>query len=440
MTPVYFVILGAMRTGSNLLEELLNTVPDVEVHGELFNPHFVGGPKRDGFLGFDVETRDRDPSAVLAALSKQEGLNGFRLFHDHDPRVIEAVLADPKVAKIVLTRRPIDSYASLKVARKTGQWWMGNMATAKSAKITFHPPEYDSFVEDLVSFHGHVSRNLQVSGQTAFQIDYADLRDRDVLAGLCKFLGVSGAPDPDAVKAKVQNPAPLSDLFTNPDLAAAHVGDSVDLFRPRALEADRGPGVRGYVMTDDGVLYMPIPGASADPIAAALGGNTDQNRRVIRAWMERNKDHTAVTVLRHPLERAHDAFCHAILSEDGPMPDVRDALARHHGVDVDCGEDLERHQFAFLTFLGFLTGNLSGQSALPVQRVWASQHKFVEAMAGFRPPDHLIRAGETENVGGVAAIWPDTRPFTLSEVATAEHRDAAFKAYRRDYLTFGFAP
>jgi LPS sulfotransferase NodH len=42
-----FVILAAMRTGSNFLEESLNGVPGITCHGELFNPAFVGYPKGD---------------------------------------------------------------------------------------------------------------------------------------------------------------------------------------------------------------------------------------------------------------------------------------------------------------------------------------------------------------------------------------------------------
>ena len=44
---------------------------------------------------------------------------GFRLFHDHDRRIWDHVLADTACAKIVLTRNPLDSYVSRKIAAAT---------------------------------------------------------------------------------------------------------------------------------------------------------------------------------------------------------------------------------------------------------------------------------------------------------------------------------
>mgnify|MGYP003679545410 FL=1 len=36
-----FVMFAEMRTGSNHLEESLNTLSDVTSHGEVFNPSFI---------------------------------------------------------------------------------------------------------------------------------------------------------------------------------------------------------------------------------------------------------------------------------------------------------------------------------------------------------------------------------------------------------------
>ena len=42
MTPRYFAIFGAMRTGSNLLERTLASYDGLRTEGELFNPGFIG--------------------------------------------------------------------------------------------------------------------------------------------------------------------------------------------------------------------------------------------------------------------------------------------------------------------------------------------------------------------------------------------------------------
>jgi LPS sulfotransferase NodH len=44
-----FVIFAEMRTGSNHLEESLNGLDDIQCHGELFNPTFIGHHNRFEF-------------------------------------------------------------------------------------------------------------------------------------------------------------------------------------------------------------------------------------------------------------------------------------------------------------------------------------------------------------------------------------------------------
>ena len=56
--------------------------------------------------------RDADPSRLIAALCVAPGLNGFRFFNDHDARVLDIALPDPRCAKIVLTRNPVESYVA----------------------------------------------------------------------------------------------------------------------------------------------------------------------------------------------------------------------------------------------------------------------------------------------------------------------------------------
>ena len=60
----YFIVLAAMRTGSNLLEANLNALDGVTCHGEAFNPHFIGRVKSESILGVSLEERDTDPTAA----------------------------------------------------------------------------------------------------------------------------------------------------------------------------------------------------------------------------------------------------------------------------------------------------------------------------------------------------------------------------------------
>ena len=115
------------RTGSNFLQMNLNAIPGVLCYGELFNPFFMANDNQTSLHGFDMAAREADPMALVALLrSKTDDLMGFRLFHDHDPRVVQAVLEDHSCAKIILTRNPVESYVSNKIAWATGLWKMGN--------------------------------------------------------------------------------------------------------------------------------------------------------------------------------------------------------------------------------------------------------------------------------------------------------------------------
>ena len=70
-----------------------------------------------------MQAREKDPFALIERVrGEANGLAGFRLFWDHDPRVRDAALADPRCAKIVLTRNPVETYVSWKSAMARDQW------------------------------------------------------------------------------------------------------------------------------------------------------------------------------------------------------------------------------------------------------------------------------------------------------------------------------
>lgn len=455
-----------MRTGSNLLEEQLAAMPGVESHGELFNPHFFGKPDTAQKWGLTLKQRDSDPMRVIELMKHNaKSLPGFRLFHDHDKRAIQKILMDDRAAKIILTRRAIDSYVSLKIARKTGQWWLGDMTSARAAKATFAAEEYADFLNDLAGFQREITRSLQVTGQTAFQISYDDLSDLDVLAGLGVFIGSGGPPDQSKVRAKVQNPTPVEDRLTNPRVAEEALGriSVPDIGRMTSYEPDRGPGLRFFrAGRSVPLIYMPIRGAWQDPVPDWLKSvdpdgdvGSGMTQRELRRWKRQHPGHRSFTVLRHPLPRAHDAFCRHILpiDEDG-FAEIRRLLISQYDVPLPTSfpsDDYtpEQHQAGFLAFLKFLAGNLGGQTSLRVDSSWASQHALVHAMGEFVVPDRIMRADRlNDDLAEIAAEvgFPSktvsepeqVSPFPLAQIQSREIELACEKAYRRDYVMFGF--
>lgn len=467
-----FVLFAEMRTGSNFLEENLNAFPDLACHGELFNPHFVGAANRQEICGITREMRERDPLALLSAIraAQPEALPGFRFFHDHDPRVLAQVLPDPGWAKVVLTRNPLESYVSRRIAAETGQWKLTDARHRRAARVRFDAAEFERLLDTLQGFQLRLLRGLQTTGQTAFYIGYEDIGDLEVLNGLAAWLGSAHRRAALVTSLKKQNPAPVTDLVTNPrEMTRALAAlDRFDLGRTPNFEPRRGPAVPGFHAAGAArLLYLPVMGGPVAAVrdwlerqeAAAGGGGLQDGmtQKDLRQWKRATPGHRAFTVLRHPLARAHDAFCRHILTTSGPgaFLKIRAALVAHYGLRLperadDPGHDAPAHRAAFAAFLGFLRANLAGQTSLRIDPAWASQAAVIQGMAQVAPPDLLLRESDlpqalaalTEASGAGPAQGyapePDPGPFTLADIYDAELESLARAACQRDYVMFGF--
>ncbi|GGH55037.1 sulfotransferase family 2 domain-containing protein [Frigidibacter albus] len=457
-----FVIFAEMRTGSNLLEASLNGVPGLTCHGEAFNPHFMGHPKTDSLLGVTLAKRAEDPAALLAAMRAAPGLNGFRFFHDHDPRVLDEVLDDPRCAKVILTRNPVESYVSLQIARQTGQWKLGDARHQKTSQVLFDAEEFTGHLAGLQEFQLQLLRALQVGGQTAFYVDYEDIQDVAVLSGLARFLGAEGGVQGLATSLVKQNPEPLESKVANFGAMEAALArlDRFNLTRTPNFEPRRGPAVPSFVAAARApLLFMPI---KAGPVAQVRGwlASLDEGalqeeftQKSLRQWLRGHPGHRSFTVLRHPVARAHAAFCDHILN--GQYAEVREVLRKTYKLPLPpvakvAKMDLEAHRAAFAGFARFLKGHLAGQTSVRIDAAWASQAAVLQGFAQFAMPDLIAREDRlaedlghlAEAVGRPAPALPapvaQTAPFALAEVMTEEIEALLREAYQRDYVAFGF--
>ncbi len=456
-----FVLLAGMRTGSNLLEATLNTLPGLTCHGEAFNPAMIGYPKSESLLGMTLADRDADPHALLARMAEAPGLNGFRYFHDHDPRIFDTVMRDPRCAKIVLTRNPAESWVSLQIARTTGQWKLGDGRRRKEAQAMFDAPGFEAHLAAAQAFQVQILHLVQVTGQTAFYLDYEDLQDRAVLAGLAAWLGFADAElgkpaglvpqNPEEIAAKVEN-------FAEMEAALARL-DRFNLSRTPSFEPRRGPNVPSFVGADGpGLLYMPVRGA-ADAAVRAWMETLDPApltagfaQKTLRQWMRARPGHRRLTVVRHPLARAHRAFTDTILK--GAFPEIRAIVQNRYKVKMPPVERAARikpdaFREAFGGFLVFLRANLNSQTPVRVDPFWASQAETILGFGQYAPPDLVLREAELPAALPQLAtrLGLPAAPFApidegdiipLAEVYDDELEQAARQAYPRDFLLFGF--
>lgn len=457
----YFVIFAEMRTGSNFLEVNLNDLTGLTCHGEAFNPVFIGYPDRDALLGVTYAARNADPMVLLDRIIATKGMNGFRFFHDHDPRILDRILTDPRCAKVVLTRNPAESYVSRKIAGETGQWKLTDGKRQRSAQIQFDAAEFEAHLGALQDFQITLMRALQVSGQTAFYIDYDDLHDLDVINGLADYLGVVGRLEGLSRALKKQNPTEMGEKVGNlraMELALARL-DRFNLARTPGFEPRRGPMIPGYrAGAKAPLLFIPVRGGPVAQVLgwlAALDGVAVDDlpggftQKTLRQWKRQNPGHRGFAVLRHPALRAHDVFCRDVL--DGGIPGLAETLRRTHDLPLPPDGDRDRHRAAFLAFLRFIKANLSGQTALRTSPAWATQTALLQGAAQFALPDALLREDEMEaglarlagDMGLNAPPLPPTLaegPFTLAEIHGDQIEAAVQDAYSRDYMGFGFGP
>lgn len=454
-----FVILAGMRTGSNLLEANLNALEGVTSYGEVFNPHFVGKKTAEELFGVTIAQRERDPRPLLEKLrSETDGLSGFRFFHDHDPRVLDIVLADPACAKIILTRNPIDSFVSLQIARTTGQWKLADARRLKSATVHFDEGAFTEHLARNQAFQLQVLHRLQCSGQTAFILDYEDLQTVAALNGLAAHLGLAARLRVVDDSLKKQNPEPLLDRLDNPEEMAGAVAraDLFGLARSPIFEPRRPVAAQDCAAVKNaGLLFFPISAAPDAEVRAWLTGfgplEDGLDQKSLRLWKRDNPGHRSFTVIRHPLLRAYEAFHSRIVS--GQLANHRRTLIRAYGARLpepaqafaNPGDERQ----AFLVFLHYARLSVLGQCGQRVDSHWASQTAVLQSLSAFHPVDHILREdalaaclplitgrrsqenpwqpGPGAMVAGLAAIYDDR----------IEAAGAA--AYGRDYAGFGFS-
>ncbi|MFD1796698.1 hypothetical protein FQV27_12815 [Paracoccus aurantiacus] len=453
-----FVIFAEMRTGSNLLEATLNAIKHVTCFGEAFNPYMLGWPGTDQIRGITRDEREADPMRLLDAITSRDGhLSGFRYFHDHDPRVFDAIMANRRCAKIILTRNPVDSFVSTELARQTNQWKLNQTETPIPAAIEFDGAAFQKTLSEIQEFQARILRGLQVSGQAAFWLNYDDLRDAEVMTGLLHWLGRTDLAQVNPASDQVpQNPREMSGKVSNfaqmqTELSAM---DPFQLSRIPTFEPRRGPAVPSFltVETGGGLLYMPIRGGPADTVTdwlRATGGEIarDFNQSTLRGWLREHPQHRSFTVLRHPLRRAWSAFGQLL---GGAAPDLRQQMREIHRVPLppdealfEMSEDDQARLFA--DFLAFLRRSMNGQTSLPLLPVWASQTEVIAGFSRFLSPDMILREdmlsrdfGWLAEAAGVTAPdvgAPEAMPDFLSDKPLQQ---AARAAYLRDYIQFGF--
>ncbi len=214
-----FVILAAPRTGSNLLCTLLQSHPDVLCHHEIFNPSdiFVSLPLRDtDFTLGSMADRNANPLHFLQGVW-ENGLGhqsvGFKMTHQQQVQVFNAVCSDPDIHKIVLKRKArLKTYVSRLLADRSGIWedYQGQDCLAQPQPVEVNYQK----LKAAVDFNEHYYTNLDslICGQRT-DVCYENLFDNDTQERLLKELKLCSYPLQS--QARQQNPHTPWELIIN---------------------------------------------------------------------------------------------------------------------------------------------------------------------------------------------------------------------------------
>ena len=140
-----FAIIGLARSGSSYLVSMLDSHPEIHCCGEIFNrdgvnlrwPKTLGGRQAGRAIESELEElRARDPQAFLErvfAIDFGKPVLGFKIFRNHNPPMLERIIADRDIAKIVLRRaNGLARYASAVARRLAGEG--GRLQTHEAGK------------------------------------------------------------------------------------------------------------------------------------------------------------------------------------------------------------------------------------------------------------------------------------------------------------------
>lgn len=175
-----FVIIGQERTGSTLLQMLLQSHPNVLSLGELFNGNIEIRRKspirainegEDPILFADQHLFDTNQSSITSI--------GFRLFYTHAKigswKHIWKYIADQNLKIIHLKRKNLlDRYLSFQVAQRTKEWAKTNSkGPIKSPRVTINVQDCVRSFNETEWFYNHIES--QFVNNEIYELYYEDL-------------------------------------------------------------------------------------------------------------------------------------------------------------------------------------------------------------------------------------------------------------------------
>ncbi len=207
----------------------MNSKGAIRCHAEVFHPNkvFVSLPEVKASPELrEMLKRERaaDPIGFLERLYEAgAGFKavGFKLFPGQNDQVMEHVIRDPAIRKIVLYRDNVLAvYSSNLIANATGRFsGMDVGPQAMEVKVEFDPVGFAAFHDRYVRRGHHMFEAVSSCGQICHPVEYTQLSEPALTAGIAAFLGLDPSTINRSPRPLKQNSSDILSRFSNPEAA-----------------------------------------------------------------------------------------------------------------------------------------------------------------------------------------------------------------------------
>lgn len=194
-----FIVFCYARTGSYRLMDILNRQEKVVAYGEVYKKQWIEVDQdvlsNLGYERSDVEKRDSKPIKFYNDLSRmhEDKQFGFKIFPDHNYKILKHLAKDKGLTKIFLVRNPVQTYISEKVAHHTNKWVVreGEQPTnLDDVKVRFSFEEFSRHLSYRLSWYVEINSLAGLSDEQINTIDYLDALDSDYLQSFLNKIGI----------------------------------------------------------------------------------------------------------------------------------------------------------------------------------------------------------------------------------------------------------
>jgi hypothetical protein len=214
-----FVIIACPRTGTNHFIALLNSAPGMCCHSEVFHKHSV-------FFKCEAKPelmreRDADPIGFLNRLYETTDAEavGFKIFIDHNDKVLEHCIDDPEIACIVLYRHNfLAAHSSNLIATQNKQYVVTDDAARTPTQVEFKRDVFEFHYRRYQKFYAKAVNRLNKRRKPFLFFQYSETLCQPLVQQAFSFLG---CPIPEHVGTKMKkiNSSHILSRFSNPQVA-----------------------------------------------------------------------------------------------------------------------------------------------------------------------------------------------------------------------------